>query len=148
MKELTFWISAFLMAVATPAPFVAVTSEPNIVQSEGAAMVMNFILGKEVAAGGYIRVTFPDVMKVSADISNCRDIDAMLVITSCTANTVKNYIDIELGEAITLPDGIESSAFEVQADNALTLPTTIASAEPVTLQTSAGEIRTTVFKSL
>jgi len=66
--------------------------------------------------------------------------DDLLVITSCVPDISKNSIEVTLGSAILLSDGVESSAYEIHADTALNLPTTNAVVEPVTLLTSAGEL--------
>ena len=73
--------------------YITVTATPELVQSQNAELIIGWSLSKRVEAGGWIRLKFPPEMTVSTSITNCREIDGLMLFSSCTANTVKNYIE-------------------------------------------------------
>ena len=82
------------------------------VQEQNAALEIGWALSKRVPAGGYVRIAFPEAMTVSADLSNCRELDGALSFTSCTADLEKNYIEFVLGRAMEL-DGTTTAPYLV-----------------------------------
>lgn len=85
-------------------------------------------------------------MTVSASVTNCREIDGLMTFSSCTANTEKNYIEFVPQNAVEL-EFTTTASYQVRASSAINLPDTIATVDPITLQTSSGEYRTTTFRA-
>lgn len=129
-------------------PYVAVVADPNTVQTQDSKLIFSFVLGKKVAAGGFVKMKFPSQMTVSTSVTGCEEVDGDISFTSCTADTSKNTITFELGNDIDLvPGEVTSRAYQFIALSAINLPNTIQIAEPVLLQTSAGEVLDTTFKA-
>ena len=79
-------------------------------QSVDAKPIINFVLGKRVEAGGWIRLTFPaDAMTVSPSATNCVE-DQGLLTLSCSVDTDKNHIEFVTQDAIEL-DGTATENF-------------------------------------
>jgi len=101
-----------------------------------------------------MHLTFPPEMKVSTDITNCRELDGQLVILTCTSNLKLNRIEITFGRrggvftnAIDL-DGTTTPVYLLGFEKAVNLPTTIATTADITFSTQAGEVRSTTFTSV
>lgn len=133
-----------LISFVIGSAYVQVAATIDEVQEQNAALEIGWALSKGVEAGGYVRITFPEAMTVSEDVSNCRELDGALSFTSCTADVEKNYIELVLAAAMELA-GTTTAPYLVMLDDAANLPATIATADPITLTTSAGEVRTTTF---
>ena len=126
--------------------FVAVTSDPDIVQSENAQLKLSFSLTKRVPAGGYIRIEFPaDEMTVSTQVTNCVEALGQLTISSCSADTDKNYLEFTIGDSIELIDSSGTDIYDFSADKAINLGDTNKTVENIYLTTSGGEGRPTTF---
>lgn len=140
--------SALCVRSVQGSAYVQVAASPDVVQSPNAALEIGWALSKKVEAGGHVRITFPAVMAVSADFdaSSCREVDGLVSFSACRANIEKNYIEFVMKTAIEL-DGTTSRPCVVSVSKAVKLPTTIATADPITLTTSAGEVRSTTFKA-
>jgi hypothetical protein len=85
-------------------------------------------------------------MSVSAATTDCKEVDGQLEITSCTANTLLNHIEITLATPILI-SGSSSEAYRIQVEKAVNLPMTIAVVNGIVLQSQTGEFRSTSFKA-
>lgn len=99
---------------------MSLSSDPDTVQSKDAKLIMNFVLGKAVDAGGWLRLTFPEeLMTVSASATNCVEDQGLLDI-DCIVDVPGNFIEFTTNDDIAL-DGQNSENYQFNVDTAINL---------------------------
>lgn len=124
------------------AAFVQIEAKPNIVQTKGAQLIIGMNVGAPIAAGGWLTIDFPDLMRVQSSAGNCREESNLLQFSSCTADTKENQLKFAVKTRVEA-----GFSYQVLVDRAVTLPDTNITVDPIRMSTSANEFRDASFRA-
>lgn len=138
------WLVVLMVSVVQGQAFVQVETIPNIVQSEDATLTVGFALSKPLVKESWIRIIFPDEMKVSPSVEKCEETQNFFKITECKANVASNWIEMKLDTDL-VPQGTITAVYNVRMLKAVSTTMTIKVSNPIKLETQNNEVQQTVF---